>query len=148
MSSLPTSAQPRHPSEEEEDFALPLTPLIDIVFLLIIFFLLATTFVEIEKDIGVQLPPAATGKERRKAAGSVIINVHRDGTLVVLGRVVTKEELYDELRATWDRDVFTAVVVRGDKRAAHGAVVEVLDLCKKARIRNIAVTTFERPDDR
>ena len=60
--------------------------------------------------------------------------------------MVTPEELYEGLRAAWERDVFTAVVVRGDRRSEHGAVVGVLDLCKKARIRNIAVATFERAE--
>jgi len=146
MSNSPHSAMQGPRAVDDEDFALPLTPLIDIVFLLIIFFLLATTFVEVEKDIAIQLPPAATGHERRKATESIVINVHRDGTLVVSGRVVTQEDLFEELRLAWERDVFTAVVVRGDKRAAHGSIVEVLDLCKKARIRNIAVATFERGD--
>ncbi len=141
MSRLPGSRQ-----SEEEDYALPLTPLVDIVFLLIIFFLLATTFVEAEKDIGVQLPPSASGSERRKAAESVVVNIHRDGTLVVTGRVTTSEELFQQLSAAWSRDPFTAVVVRGDKRTSHGTVVKVLDLCRRARIRNIAVATFERAD--
>jgi len=120
MSNTPRPAMQGPRAVDDEDFALPLTPLIDIVFLLIIFFLLATTFVEVEKDIAIQLPPAATGHERRKATESIVIN--------------------------GERDVFTAVVVRGDKRASHGSIVEVLDLCKKARIRNIAVATFERAD--
>jgi biopolymer transport protein ExbD len=137
---------PRRRGEEDEDFSLPLTPLIDIVFLLIIFFLLATTFVEAEKDIAIQLPPAATGRERLKAGESMVVNVHRDGTLVVMGRVVTSDEFFEELRSAWDRDPFTAVVVRGDRAASHGTIVEVLDLCKKARIRNISVATFERAD--
>ena len=146
MSSDRRPVRPGGHREEEEDFALPLTPLIDIVFLLIIFFLIATTFVEVEKDIGIRLPPAASGAERRKAAESIVVNVHRDGTLVVTGSVVSEEDLFDELRAAWDRDPFTAVVVRGDKRTLHGTIVGVLDLCRRARIRNVAVATFERAE--
>jgi biopolymer transport protein ExbD len=133
-------------SDDEEGFSIPLTPLIDVVFLLLIFFLLATTFIDVEKDLGIKLPPSAHGRERHKAAESVVVNVHRDGTLVVSGRVVTAEELYRELDAAWQRDVYTAVVVRGDARASHGTVVGVLDICRKARIVNVAVATFERAE--
>ena len=73
---------------EEDNFEAPLTPLIDIVFLLLIFFLVATSFTRKEVDQRVALPTVGGGAAATVAAGSLVINIRDDATLVINRRVV------------------------------------------------------------
>ena len=70
--------------------ALNLTPLIDVVFLLLIFFMVATTFLEPEREISIELPEAATASERAEVPDEIVINVLRDGSLNVNGSAVDR----------------------------------------------------------
>lgn len=125
---------------EDEDFALPMTPMIDIVFQLLIFFLLATTIQQEELDVMVRIPPGQFGSAKGVAAAKRIsISVRRDGTPTFGGQVVT----WDDLR----RKVFDAaaaqpkpiVSLRGDKEAAFGGVARVIQLCQEAKLENVNV---------
>ncbi|MHC4921682.1 MAG: ExbD/TolR family protein, partial [Planctomycetota bacterium] len=82
---------------DPDDGGINLTPLIDVVFLLLIFFLTATTFSREEVEMDLELPEAASGEP---AAGeqTIVINIGRDGRLVMNGRGVTEEALHQKLR--------------------------------------------------
>ena len=133
--------------EEGEDYAIPLTSLVDVVFLLLIFFLLATTFMREERDIRVRLPESEKGSERAQPFSQIVINVRGDGTLVVLGRVVSQQALAERLRETIRSNPYVPVVIRGDKATPHGEVVKILDLCKGCGVRSIGIATFEKRKD-
>ena len=120
---------------------VPLTPMIDVVFLLLCFFVTSQIFAQWETEIDVALPTAATGDMPQRLPGEVIINVLADGTAVVNGQSLDDARL----RAMMDRLVKLfpgqPVLLRADKATAYEHVMRVLDLCRQADIWNISFAT-------
>ena len=125
------------PGTEDEE-GPSLTPLIDVVFLLLIFFLVATTFQNEEVEMDLKLPEAQTGKAQEQNQ-RIVINVRRDGTLIIDGRPVSQESLEQKLRAAARRDKNQEVLIRGDTSAQFGVVARVLDVCRAAPLTQIAI---------
>ena len=132
---------------ESEDFSIPQTPLIDIIFILIVFFLVATTFYTEERDIEVNLPEGTEGTGIDQDEGRFIVNVRASGVIVVNGDVLSMEELERVLEAraeTRRKDV----EIRGDQETPHGKIMTVMNLCKKHGLSQLAITqriVKERP---
>ena len=121
---------------------VPLTPMIDVVFLLLCFFVTSQIFAQWETEIDIALPTAATGGMPQRLPGEVIINVMADGTAVVNGQSLND----GELRTMMDRlvELFPGqpVLLRADKSTAYEHVVRVLDTCRQADIWNISFATL------
>ncbi len=130
--------------DEEQDQTINLTPLIDVVFLLLIFFLTATTFQKEEVEMSLELPPAASGQSGEEKH-VVVINVAHDGRVLVDGREVTVEALRQKLKAAATRDKDQEVEIRGDRRSRFGVVAKVFDACLLAKLHSISI--MARPDD-
>lgn len=118
-----------------------IAPMVDIVFLLLIFFLVTWNFARYETELDVKVPTAKEGKESRRAAGEVIINVKTDGTIVMNRRVMSGEELAGTLRKISEIYPDQAVVLRGDESTDYRHIVGVLDICRSANIWNVAFAT-------
>jgi len=129
--------------QENEGHGLRIAPLVDIVFLLLIFFLVATTFYEAEKDITIRLADATEGEQREKSPRIVIINVKESGVVVVNERVLNMNQLEERLTGARDVNPEVIAVVRCDKRAYHADFVKVLNLCEKVDVSQVAVATFQ-----
>ena len=119
--------------EKEDEGGINLTPMIDIVFLLLIFFLTATTFAREEVNMDLRLPEAQSGVEGSQTH-PLIVQVFADGRLTLEGREVTLEALRQKLMAAGARDRQRAVLVRGDKQAQFGIGMQVLDACRLAKL--------------
>lgn len=121
---------------------VPLTPMIDVVFLLLCFFVTSQIFAQWETEIDVALPTAATGGLPQRLPGEVIINVRADGATVVNGQTLDDAQL----RSMMDRlvELFPGqpVLLRADKATAYEHVVRVLDTCRQADIWNISFATL------
>ena len=134
--------------QREESEELPLTPLIDVVFLLLIFFLTATSFYKKEKDIKVDPPRATEGKAVAHKDREITVNIRNErqgGVLVVDDRIITLPRLTEMLSEAARRNPKQTVIIRGDKRAYHQRIVDVLNACKKADITNYFIaTTFDQ----
>ena len=121
---------------------VPLTPMIDVVFLLLCFFVTSQIFAQWETEIDIALPTAATGDMPQRLPGEVIINVLTDGTAVVNGQTLDDVQL----RSMMDRLVKLfpgqPVLLRADKATAYEHVVRVLDTCRQADIWNISFATL------
>ena len=122
-----------------EAFEIPLTPLIDIIFILIVFFLVATTFYTEERDLDIRLPEGTEGDAITSEDETFVINVRKGGILVVGGAIVTLDELEARLRRLEQQDT-ASVEVRGDTDARHGRIMAVMNLCKKTGVRNYSLT--------
>lgn len=118
------------------DEGLNLTPLVDVVFLLLVFFLAATTLAREEVELDLRLPEARSGAAPG-ADRALVVNVFADGRIVVDGRELTLEALRQRLAAAWQRDRDQAVLVRGDHAAQFGIGLQVLDACRLARIQKV-----------
>jgi biopolymer transport protein ExbD len=122
-----------------------IAPMVDIVFLLLIFFLVTWNFSRNETELDVKVPKAREGKETRRAVGEVIINVKNNGTVVMNRRQMNAKELQDTLQKIASLYPDQAVILRGDESTDYRHVVEVLDTCRRANIWNVAFAT-SRPE--
>lgn len=124
---------------DEEELGGPnLTPLIDVVFLLLVFFLTATTFKKKDEvKLDLELPESTAGKAG-KVRKTILIEVAADGQVVVDGRQVTMAALEQKLRAAAARDRKQPVLIRGDKKSAYGRIFHVLDTCELAGLRAVS----------
>jgi biopolymer transport protein ExbD len=124
----------------DEQPSVNLTPMIDIVFLLIIFFMVGTKFVELERKIAVQVPAVQDAPTLTAAPEKRIINVHRDGEIALDGRSVTLEQRRVELVAARQEYAELGVVVRGDAEGAFQNVAAVLNACRLAGIAEMGIS--------
>ncbi|MCA8971354.1 MAG: biopolymer transporter ExbD [Planctomycetes bacterium] len=132
---------------EEVDATPNLTPLIDIVFLLLVFFLVATTFRKEEVEMDLRLPDATTGTTK-KDARPIIINVLESGALTVDGKEIRMPVLEQMLRSAAKRNEGQEVLIRGDTNTQFGVVARVLDACRAAPLRQIAIGATPRANGR
>ncbi len=134
-----------HLRDEEplDEQALNLTSMTDLVFLLLVFFLCATTFLDPERALRVELPSAQSAERRDAPFEELVINVSRDGVFTLAGRALDRAALGRELRAAGARDSRTPVTIRGDRLASHEHIVTVMDACGQAGLSNLAVGTLE-----
>jgi biopolymer transport protein ExbD len=129
--------------KHEEEMVLNLTPLIDVVFQLLIFFMVATTFLNPEKEIGIELPEAHGGERSEDERDEIVINVFADGSVIVSGETVAREVLLDTLRARARANPQTPVTIRGDRLVHHEHIVAVMDACGQAGLLNLSVGTID-----
>ena len=129
----------RLPADDIDDYALPLTPLIDVVFLLLIFFATSTSFIDPEKDLNIELPEGKEGITQPEEAKDIVVNVTRAGLITVHQRVVTREALKKLLEEATADDPEQAVIIRGDRKAYHEDMMAVMNTCKAAKVKNISM---------
>ncbi|WP_111979946.1 ExbD/TolR family protein [Algibacillus agarilyticus] len=129
-------ARKRH--HEEEDAAIDMTPMLDIVFIMLIFFIVTTSFVK-EAGIEVDKPKANNSKAEPKA--NIFIAINDKGEIWMDKRQVDIERVranVEKMLAEQNTDV---VIVQGDKESKHGLIMKVMDQVKAAGIERITVAT-------
>jgi len=131
-------------SRQPEPAGMQLAPMIDIVFLLLIFFIVTWQFSRSETELNVAVPTAEEGSELNRPKGEIIINVLPDGTIRVEGATVDLPQLLEKLAAIAKQFKNQPVRIRGDGNVAYQRIVEVIDTCQKAGIWNISFAT-QRP---
>lgn len=124
-----------------ETSEVPLTPLIDIMFLLLVFFLAAASIAQDEKEMNLELP-AAKSATKGEASHLLVVNVLKDGAFSVDGRPTTLEGLEQKLRAAAAKRKDQEVLVRGDVAANFGAVAKALDAVRGASLTKVAIAAL------
>lgn len=119
---------------------LNLTAMLDIMFLLIIFFVLNTKFMDDERQIEVRVPSIADRGALLAPVEKKTINVYRDGTITIDQVPVTLEELSARLSSARARTGSLGVVVRGDGQGEFQQVAAVLNACKQAGIGDLGIS--------
>ncbi len=132
--------------QRSESVGFQIAPMIDIVFLLLCFFVTAQLFSQWETEIEITLPTAQTGETPQRLPGEVIINIHGNGQIVVNTRPMDLDTLGSMLRRLADLFPGQAVIVRADRTTAYEHVIAVLDACRMADIWNISFATG-RPEE-
>ncbi|MEQ1903623.1 MAG: biopolymer transporter ExbD [Pirellulaceae bacterium] len=130
--------------QRDDEISINMTPMIDIVFLLIIFFMVGTKFTEIseaERDIALTVPEVKDGQALAKSPEKRVINIYRDGSIALDTQKLTLEDLENQLREAKAQYPATGVVVRGDSESLYQHVAQVIAACRDAKINdlNIAV---------
>lgn len=126
-----------------EELVLNLAPMIDIVFLLLIFFMVTTTFVEKEKEFGIDLPTAQSGDEASFEADEIVINLLRDGLIKLNGEEVSSGQLDALLQSAAQANPGTPVTIRGDRGVVLQRVVAVMDSCRIAGLADIGLMNVD-----
>ncbi len=125
---------------------LSLTPLIDVVFLLLIFFLVTSEFEDEERRLDIVLPTATSAAPMTSRPREIVIDVDAEGAVYLRGRITDLEELERLLSAAVaDNPADQSVVIRADRDATFQPVVSVMDVCNRTGISDYSVTTKEGP---
>ncbi len=119
---------------------LNLTPMIDVVFLLIIFFMVGTTFSQMDRHIELQVPEVSDRGALTAAPEKRVVCVLQDGRITLDDEFVTLTQLEQELAAVRAQYPGLGVTVRGDSRVTFQPVAEVLNACKQAGINELAIS--------
>ncbi len=124
----------------DEQPSLSLTSMIDVMFLLVIFFMVGTKFSDTERNMSVKVPQVAAAGPLAPAPEKRVINVYRDGRIMLDRQEVTLAELKAKLSEAHSQYQKLGVVVRGDSQGAYQNVADVLATCRAAGIADLGIT--------
>ena len=116
---------------------LNITPLIDVLFILIIFFTVSSTFLE-QPGIKLQLPQAQSSQPER--VERAILTIDADSKLFLGGQPITQAELPAKLKALIENTVDKSLIVSADKRVNHGKVVELMDIARRNGVLKLIIS--------
>jgi biopolymer transport protein TolR len=122
-----------------------ITPLTDVMLVLLIIFMVTATFFISEPAMKVSLPPAVTSERETKQAGEITVIVSEAGTLFVDNEHVAPAGLVQALMRAARRvqSEPKVVVIRGDKQATYGAIIWVMDAARLVGLRHVSLATEE-----
>lgn len=122
--------------------SLSMTPLIDVVFILLIFFIVAARFAQEDRELPVQLPSAKSAVPMTMEPEVLIVGIDEAGKFVIDGRPLPIEEVETSIRqALTNNPINQTVIIRGDKRVPFQHVVSVMDVCQRLKVPTYKVTT-------
>lgn len=129
----------RFQTRNRDDVQLDITPLVDVVFLLLIFFMLSTTL-SINPGIKVDLPKASAKQVKRKKT-TIRVAIEPSGRIYADGKKVRLQKLDDIFSGLAKKDPDTLVIIEADKKVYHGVVVKVMDAAKSSGLNKLAIAT-------
>jgi biopolymer transport protein ExbD len=131
----------------DDEPGMNMTPMIDVVFLLIIFFMVGTKFYELEREFDVQVPEVSQANPLTSAPEEIIVSVQRDGKVFLGEEPTTLVQLTERLADARARYADQAVLVRGDGATAYQRVADVLAACTQAGIGHLNLGVRQRPEE-
>ena len=129
----------RLPSSEKKKARIEIIPMIDTMFFLLVFFMIATLAMTLQRGMPVNLPTAASTTDRVKE--QVSLTLTEDGTLYYNKEPIALNELQTRLSALLQADPDPTVVINADEQISHGRVIEVMDHVRLSGISNMAIAT-------
>jgi biopolymer transport protein ExbD len=126
--------------------ALNLTAMIDVVLLLLIYFMVASRLSEDERTVEIPLPSAANAMPMTAEPSELVVNIDEKGTFIVDDKVIKPAELESLItRAVVDNPLRPAVIIRADRRVPFQAPISVMDVCIKCGAAYSASIAEEEP---
>lgn len=128
------------------NLVIQIIPMIDVMFFLVTFFMVFTTFKTETMGLNIELPKAITAA--KQSEGVLVVNVNQNGTIYYQDRAITAEQLRQSLRPIMAKNPQAVVVIKADERVAYRSVVTVMDSVRAVGGYRIAlaverVTTLE-----
>ena len=120
---------------------LNITPLVDVLFILIIFFVVSSTFLE-QPGIKLELPRAQSSSPQR--VEKAVLTISASGELFIGGEQVNQQKLSQHLRDMLPQMTEKNLIINADKEVNHGLVVEVMDIARRSGIQKLVIST--KPD--
>ena len=121
--------------ESESHIHLDFVPMVDTLFNLLIFFLLATTIKQAEREMQIALPHASAAVPISMSLHELVVNVDADGRMFVAGRETDDAALRETVVEAVKVNPEQKVTVRGDRTTAYANIVRVLDICKASGVQ-------------
>jgi biopolymer transport protein ExbD len=134
----------RVPRQQMEKARIEIIPMIDIIFFLLVFFMVSTVSMTINRGLPVNLPKAASSQKDLRESFNV--TVMQDGTLFLNKEPTTLKQLGQRVRTSVDTDSELVVIINADDQALHGAIVSVMDEVRLAGVSRLAIAV--RPERR
>jgi len=128
-----------------EQVALQLAPMIDVIMFLLVFFLLTWNIARYETELDIKVPKASASKESHSPFDTVVINVRKDGVIILNKQQKSPKELLEVLTGLVKQFPNQAVIIRADEQTEYKFIVEALNMCREADIWNVAFATEPPP---
>lgn len=125
----------------QEFFGVNVIPMIDTMMFLLIFFMMATKFADIERDVRVHPPASRDARPITEIPMEIVVNVTRAGGFIVAGKQVAIEDVDRLLAKAVKSHASQSVVIRGDRDTVLQFAVNILDLCEKHGVAHTYLTT-------
>ncbi len=126
-------------TQRDDQARLDLTPMIDVVFLLIIFFMVATKFTEVERNIEIELPKVTDAGTSSPPVRPRIVVVSADGTVRLDGQVVTTEGLANQLSEATRQSADVQVEVHGDAQSDFQHIAAAMAACRAGGVTQLGI---------
>jgi biopolymer transport protein ExbD len=127
----------RVPRQRLEKARIEIIPMIDIIFFLLVFFMVSTLSMTINHGLPVNLPKAASSQQDLRETFNV--TVMQDGTLFLNKEPTTLKELGQQVKTGLEKDPELVVIINADDQALHGAIVSVMDEVRLAGVSRLAI---------
>ena len=121
--------------------ALALTSMLDVISLLLCFFVTVSVFSQWESEISIKLPAARTSEQLERLPGEIIINLSKEGTVKVNGSILPLPELRDRLAKISKFYPGQPVIIRANREVRYESLVSVIDTCREADVWNFSLAT-------
>lgn len=121
--------------------ALALTSMLDVIFLLLCFFVTVSVFSQWESEISIRLPTAKTAEAPERLPGEIIVNLAKDGSIKVNGAEMSLADLQARLSRISKFYPGQPVIVRADKETKYDHLVSVIDACRAGDVWNFSLAT-------
>ena len=120
---------------------LALTSMLDVIFLLLCFFVTVSVFSQWESEISIKLPNATTAEAPERLPGEIIVNLSKEGLVTVNGKALKLGELQERLARISKFYPGQPVIIRADKDTKYDSLVQVIDTCRAADVWNFSLAT-------
>ena len=127
----------RFREDDEDNFTLDLTPLIDVVFLLLIFFMVSTVFVDFRRQMDISLPSSKKSVPD-EIPKPIKLEITFDKQIFLNGKIIHRDRLEQTL-AKIDLSKKNAAIIRADKHLPYGEVIKVMGILQSAQVLDISV---------
>lgn len=128
-------------SNQSKAPAFALTSMLDVIFLLLCFFVTVSVFSQWESEISIKLPNAKTADEPERLPGEIIVNLDPTGLVKVNGAPMQLDDLKDRLTRLSQFYPGQPVIIRADKEVRYEDLVKVIDTCRAGNVWNFSLAT-------
>lgn len=126
------------PARVTEHHGMNLVPLIDVLLILLIFFIVTFSMAQRENDLNISVPAADSGAPKDRQVGELVVNIAKDGTIRLNSQTLTPEQLFQRFQTTFEQNSKQAIILRADEESVYKNMFRVLDLCYKAGLYHVS----------